>query len=405
MQMYTEPGTVRTILVQAKDLRKKYERKDVMDDLMKALEYFPFFQRVDTRSEKGMFALTFHEEHTGRIKEVIDKIRKNTKLKFKYVPPPGVEDIIEMEATPNETQMVGKQHTQTATKHLPTFARMRTIHVAKIREDDGQELLVELLKQINEVGWEKHLQRVTRVWDVGPAGHFTITFKTTKSKEIIEKIWNAKVKEGRLGYEMTDENPQREFALKLDRLPEEVPTEVMEAYLSKYVKNPKMEITVRDLSKHGLGKVEIGEATVTHKGLRRAIPRMIWVGPGVRARVTSMTEKPWDSYKVLCSLCKGEGHKVWDCPKQTNYFCCKAATYKSADCPYCETCRKYGHLSEGCTANQNSTKETDEDKKDYTQDANRKPEKADQQERPPRQKEQPKQPKASTRDDKKEREK
>ena len=118
-----------------------------MDELMKALEYFPFFQRVDTRSEKGIFALTFHEEHMGKIKEVIDKIRKNTKL-IKYVPPPGVEDVIEMEATPNEAQMEGKQHTQTATKHLPTFACMRTIHVARIREDDGQELLVELLNKL-----------------------------------------------------------------------------------------------------------------------------------------------------------------------------------------------------------------------------------------------------------------
>ena len=179
---------VRTILVQAKDLGKKYERKDVMDELMKALECFPFFQRVDTRSEKGMFALTIHEEHMERIKEVIDKIRKSTKLKFKYIPPPGVEDVIEMDVVQNEAQMKGKKHTQTATIHLPTFACMRTIHVARIREDDGQELLVQLLTQINEVGWDKHLQQVTRMWDVGPAGHFTITFKTTKSKEIIEKI-------------------------------------------------------------------------------------------------------------------------------------------------------------------------------------------------------------------------
>ena len=113
------------------------------------------------------------------------------------------------------------------------------------------------------------------MWDVSPAGHFTITFKTTKSKEIIEKIWNAKVKEGRLGYEMIGEHPQQAFALKLDRLPKEVPTEAMEAYLSKYVKNLKMEITVKYISEYGLGKVEIGEATVTHKGLRRSIPRMI----------------------------------------------------------------------------------------------------------------------------------
>ena len=64
------------------------------------------------------------DEHMGRMKEVINKIRKNTKLKFKYVPPPGVEDIIEMEVTQNEAQMESKQHTQTATKHLPTCARM-----------------------------------------------------------------------------------------------------------------------------------------------------------------------------------------------------------------------------------------------------------------------------------------
>ena len=393
MQIYTEPGTVRTILVQAKDLRKNYKREDVMDDLMKALDYFPFFQRVEPREEKGVFALTFNEDHMGRIKQVIDKIRKNSKLKFKYIAPPGMEEAVEMEATPNETQTEGKQHSQTATKHLPTFASMRTIHVARIREDDGKELLVELLKQIHQLGWDKHIQRVTRMWNVGPFGHFTISFNTTKAKEIIEKIWNAQVKEGRLGYEMIGEKPQREFTLKLDSLPEEVPAEAMEAYLSKYVKKPKMEITVMDLSEHGLGKVEIGEATVTHKGIRRVIPRMVWVGPGVRARVTSMHEKPWDSYKVLCSLCKGEGHKAWDCPKQTNCFRCKVATHKFEDCPYRQTCRKYGHLSEGCTANRNNTKETDKGKIENTQDANGKSKQAERQERPPKQKEQPKQPK------------
>ena len=96
-----------------------------------------------------------------------------------------------MEATPNETQTVGKQHSQTASKHLPTFASMRSIHVARIREDGGKELLVELLKQIHQLGWDKHIQRVTRMWNVGPFGHFTITFNTTKAKQIIKKIWNA----------------------------------------------------------------------------------------------------------------------------------------------------------------------------------------------------------------------
>ena len=98
-----------------------------------------------------------------------------------------------------------------------------------------------------------------------------------------------------------------------------------------------MEITVMDPSEHGLGKVEIGDGTVTHKGIRRVISRMVWVGPGVSARVTSMHEKPWDSYKVLCSLCKGEGHiSAWNRPKQTNCFRCKAAMHKSEDFPYCQ---------------------------------------------------------------------
>ena len=113
-----------------------------MDDLMKALGYFPFVQRLEPREEKGVFVLTFNEDHMGRITEVIDKIRKNTKLKFKYIATPGMEEAVEMEATPNETKTEGKQHSQTATKHLPTFVSMRSIHVARIREDGGKELLL-----------------------------------------------------------------------------------------------------------------------------------------------------------------------------------------------------------------------------------------------------------------------
>ena len=80
------------------------------------------------------------------------------------------------------------------------------------------------------------------------------------------------------------------------------------AYLSKYLIKPQLEITIKDFTEYGLGKIEIGEGTVTHEGLRKALPRKIWVGPGVSARVATMTEKPWDQYKVLCSLCKEEGH-------------------------------------------------------------------------------------------------
>ena len=85
----------------------------------------------------------------------------------------------------------------------------------------------------------------------------------------------------------------------------------MEAYLSKYLINPKMTITLRDLTEYGMGMIEIGEATVSHKGIRRPIPRRIWVGPGVSARVKSNSQIPWDQYKILCYLCKEEGHKAW----------------------------------------------------------------------------------------------
>ena len=43
-----------------------------------------------------------------------------------------------------------------------------------------------------------------------------------------------------------EEDTDSEYIKKKDRLPEEVPTKAMEACLSKYVVNPKMEITVQD---------------------------------------------------------------------------------------------------------------------------------------------------------------
>ena len=84
MQILTKPGMVSTILVQAENVNKKHEMKDVMDDMMKALDYISFFQWVETRKEAGM---TFQEKHMGRIKEVVDKIGKITSLKFKYIVP------------------------------------------------------------------------------------------------------------------------------------------------------------------------------------------------------------------------------------------------------------------------------------------------------------------------------
>ena len=305
--------------------------------------------------------MTFKENHIGRIKEVIRKIRKNTSLEFKYVAPPGMEDA-EVEATLNESQEKNENTQTTTTKQGPAFAKFRTIHVARLEDDDGMDLLLELLNELRGMGVDQHVQRASWAGDVGVPGHFNITLNTTKDKEKIEKLYK-KDKEGKLKYVLIDENPDKKHVLKLDSLPEEVPTKVIESYLSKYLIKPQLEITIKDFTEYGekkeygLGKIELGEGTVTHEGLRRILPRKIWVGPGVSAQVATMTEKPWDQCKVLCSLCKEEGHKAWDCPKQTNCFRCKAKTHASADCPYCLTCRKYGHPSGACNSKDDTSKE------------------------------------------------
>ena len=120
-----------------------------------------YFQRVKPRKEAGMWAITFEEKHTGRIKEVVRKIKKNTSLKFKYVALPGMEDA-EVEATLNESHTEEKTgNTQTTTtKQEPAFARFRTIHVARIEEEDGLELLLELLNEVREMGWDQNVQRL-----------------------------------------------------------------------------------------------------------------------------------------------------------------------------------------------------------------------------------------------------
>ena len=77
---------------------------------------------------------------------------------------------------------------------------------------------------------------------------------------------------------------------------------------------------------------------------------MVWVGPGVKTCSVTMTEKPWDNHKVLFSLCKDEGHKAWDCAKQTSCYRCKGTTHVAGECSHCTTCRKYGRPYGACTA-------------------------------------------------------
>ena len=140
------------------------------------------------------------------------------------------------------------------TKKSPTFTDVRTITVARIREDDELKF-GKLIKELHKLKWNQHLQRVSAKDD---AGHFSITFKDTKSKTIIENMWETKVKEGKLSYRILEKDPIKEHIMELDNLPEEVPTRVMEAYLSKYLINPKMIITLSDLTEYGMGMIEIG---------------------------------------------------------------------------------------------------------------------------------------------------
>ena len=79
----------------------------------------------------------------------------------------------------------------------------------------------------------------------------------------------------------------------------------------------------------------------------------------VSARVKSNSQIPWDQYKILCYLCKEEGHKAWDCTKQTQ---CKATAHASAECPYCHKCRKYGHESSKCNTGVNNDTDTNTEK-------------------------------------------
>ena len=56
---------------------------------------------------------------------------------------------------------------------------------------------------------------------------------------------------------------------------------------------------------------------MTFDGILCPIPRKPWVGPGVRAMVTSATQVPWDRYKILCSHCKEVVHKPGSAKKKT----------------------------------------------------------------------------------------
>ena len=188
--------------------------------------------------------------------------------------------------------------------------------------------------------------------------------------------WENTKNQGKLCYKIVQDNPTRIHELRLGNLPEEVPTRVIQSYLSKYLISPEVKLETFEFDDGYT--IEIGEATVTYKGLRRPIPRKPWVGPGVTATVISKTTAhvPWDRYKLVCSQCKREGHKAWECEKNKTCYRCKE-THLVADCPYCHICREYGHKTTNKCGKKESTKE-----------ASQRLEQPSQQDRPPKKKDQ-----------------
>ena len=178
--------------------------------------------------------------------------------------------------------------------------------------------------------------------------------------------------QGKLCYKIVKDNPTKIHELRLGNLPEEVPIRVFQSYLSKYLISPEVKLETFEFDDGYT--IENGEATVIYKGLRRPIPRKPWAGPGVTATVISKTTThvPWDRCKLLCSQCKGESHKAWECEKNKTCYRCKE-THLAAYCPYCHICREYGHKTTNKCGKKESTKE-----------ASQKLEQPSQQDKPPK---------------------
>ena len=61
-------------------------------------------------------------------------------------------------------------------------------------------------------------------------GHFAVMIKKTKTKEDIERLWVSKVTKGHLiSYWIIEENPNKEYTIKLYNLQEEVPSRAKHA--------------------------------------------------------------------------------------------------------------------------------------------------------------------------------
>lgn len=227
--------------------------------------------------------------------------------------------------------------------NFPAFTHVRTIFVQSTK--GGAITGKDLMDQLHAAELDKLVERFTYR---GKPGLFSLTAKDAEKRVILENTWEDKVKEGKLHFTIhPQENPaQEQQKLTLEGLPEEVKTNTIRAYMAKYVIDPK--ITLITEQGEGWGPIETGKAEVVHKGLKRTLPRYVWVGPGVSALVTKTSQIPWDNHKLRCTRCRTDGHVAWECPNPPQCLKCKKDGHIAVNCLQCEICKKWGHESAKC---------------------------------------------------------
>ena len=202
----------------------------------------------------------------------------------------------------------------------------------------------DLMDELHAVKWDQHVDRFTYK---GRPGHFSLTAKTEEQKTLLEENWEEYFREGKLTFKLQEQEKPEEQQLTLTGLPEELKTETIRAYMAKYVIEPK--ITLVTVTGKGWGPIQTGDSKVTHKGLRKILPRRVLVGPGAFAMVSNTSQIPWDRHTIKCNRCRKEGHHLsWECSKPPLCNKCNRDGHLAAECPYCEICQKWGHKTEQC---------------------------------------------------------
>ena len=120
-----------------------------------------------------------------------------------------------------------------------TFAHTRTIVESTRKFNNRTAGLEQIFDDIFAFMWSENVKRITQKDE---DGFFSITCSDIESKEIVEKQWKNKRNQEKLCYKIVQDNPTKIHELRLGNLPEEVPTWVIQSYLSKYLISPEVKL-------------------------------------------------------------------------------------------------------------------------------------------------------------------